>query len=108
MLIFVLIFMAITSMVLGVLQLRKIGPLLNNAYIWNSEEGRKKLIKRPYYIQSGIILILISLSFILTLIDHMYPNDIIKYLQIIDFVFIFIFAIGSSIYIGLKNINKGK
>lgn len=90
--------------ILGVLQLSNIGPLLNNAYIWNSKEGRGKLNKKPFYIQSGIILVFIGLSFFLTFIDKNWPSKVTNLLQILCFSFVFIFAIGSSIYIGMKNI----
>lgn len=49
---------------LGIRQLLERGYLLNNAWIYASKEERKKLNKKPYYRQSGIVFCLLGLLFV--------------------------------------------
>ena len=53
-----LIILALICFVLGYLQINQKGILLNNAYLYASEQERQKMNKKPYYRQSGIIFIL--------------------------------------------------
>lgn len=99
---FLLISIAILMMILGILQLMNKGPLLNNSYIWNSKKGREKLIKKPHYMQSGLVFILISIFNLLSFLNFNWPNKIIKVLQILSLVLVFLYAIISTIYIETK------
>jgi len=59
----VLAVIALICFIISFLQFTEKGFLLNNAYIYASEEERKKLNKKPYYRQSGTIFMLIGLIF---------------------------------------------
>ena len=39
------------------------GPLINNAWLYANEERRRTMNKKPYYIQSGIVFLLIGAAF---------------------------------------------
>lgn len=59
----VLAVIAMICFIISFFQFREKGLLLNNVYIYASEEERKKLDKKPYYRQSGIIFVLLGLIF---------------------------------------------
>ncbi len=59
---------ATTAFVVGGLQLAEKGPLLNNSYFYASEKERAKMNKSPYYRQSGIVLLLVGVIFLLNCI----------------------------------------
>jgi len=59
--IFVLI-MAAIALVLSIFHFVEKGPLLNNAYLYSSQRDRAKMNKKPYYRQSAISFLLVSLA----------------------------------------------
>ncbi len=65
--VFAIIFasISIVLLLLSLQHLNEKGFLLNNAYIYASKEERKRIIKRPYYRQSGIVLMLVGTIFLL-------------------------------------------
>lgn len=46
---------ALVAFVIGVLQFKQKGLLLNNTYLYASKEQREKMDKKPYYRQSGVV-----------------------------------------------------
>ncbi|MDE6566693.1 MAG: DUF3784 domain-containing protein [Lachnospiraceae bacterium] len=56
--------LAIAFYVAGFFQLKEKGFLLNNAYIFASQEERQKMNKKPYYRQSGITFCLVGTLFL--------------------------------------------
>ncbi len=56
---------AAVSILLGIMQLLEKGPLLNNAWLYADEEQRRTMNKRPYYIQSGIVFVMIGIQFMM-------------------------------------------
>ena len=63
----ILIIMSLVAFVLSFFQLMEKGFLLNNAYLYASEEERKRMdknkeLKKPYYRQSGICFLLMGLG----------------------------------------------
>lgn len=62
--------LAIGAFLISYLQFKEKGSLFNNAYLWASQEERKKMdknkeSKKPYYRQSGFAFMLIGISFLL-------------------------------------------
>ncbi len=51
------------ALVISVLQFCEKGFLWNNAYIYATEEERKKLDRRPYYRQSAVVFLFIAAIF---------------------------------------------
>lgn len=49
----------------GFFQLKEKGVLMNNAYLFASQEEREKMNKKPYYRQSGITFCLVGTLFLL-------------------------------------------
>ena len=82
--------------------LRK-GFLLNNAYIYASEEEREAMDKKPYYRQTGVVFCLLSIVFIIVGISVVLQNYKIELLQIPVIAGTVIYAIVSSIRIGKNN-----
>ena len=52
--------LAAVSLFISILQFTERGFLFNNAYIYASEEERKTMDKKPYYIQSAIVFFILS------------------------------------------------
>lgn len=101
MLVFAIILFSLSGIVLllGILNFFQIGFLFNNAYIYASKEEREKLNKKPYYIQTGIVFVLLSILCALEGFYVLYKN-IVFFILILVLVFILIvFAIASTIVI---------
>ena len=78
------------------------GFVLNNAYIFSSEEERKTMNKKPYYRQTAIVFLLLSLVFIIIGLSIILQNYMIELLQIPVITAIIIYTIVSSIKISKK------
>ena len=76
------------------------GFVLNNAYIYASEEDRKTMNKKPYYRQTGIVFCLLSTVFIIIGLSVMLQNYTIEFLQIPIFAGAIIYTAVSSTRIG--------
>ena len=78
------------------------GFLLNNAYIYATEEERKTMNKKPHYRQSAIVFCLISIVFIiigLSIVSHNYRLELLEIPLIAGTI---IYAIVSSVKINKK------
>ena len=91
------------SFFLGYRHLNEKGALLNNAYLYESKDGRLKMNKKPYYRQSGIVFILIGIVFATNAIEVILTTDWLFYLSVIVIVITFIYAIISSVLIKQKH-----
>ena len=60
---------AVTCFIISYLQFHEKGFLFNNAYIYASEEEREKLDKKPWYRQTAIAFLLISIVFALLALE---------------------------------------
>ncbi len=78
------------------------GFLFNNAFIYASKPEREKMNKKPYYRQSGIVLILTGLIFLLNGIDVLFETAWIFFVVIAIIVITIIYAIISSVIIEKK------
>ncbi|MBQ7670160.1 MAG: DUF3784 domain-containing protein [Clostridia bacterium] len=72
------------------------GYLINNAYIYASEEERKKMDKKPYYRQSAIVFCLLGIMFTVVGISIVVQNYQIELLEIPLAVGTVIYAVVSS------------
>ncbi len=88
--------------ILSICHFAEKGFLLNNAYIWASEEERKKTDKRPLYRQSAIIFCLLSAVFIVMGISVVFQNGKIQLIEIPLLICTFIYAIVSSVKLTKK------
>ena len=95
-------------LVWGVLSLFNKGFLFNNAYIYANKKEREQMNKKPYYIQTGIVFILLSIASCLEGFNALLRYDVFFVLFIIIIVVSLVFAIVSTIYIDKKIINKSE
>ena len=95
-------------LVWGVLSLFNKGFLFNNAYIYANKKEREQMNKKPYYIQTGIVFILLSIASCLEGFNALLRYDVFFVLLIILIVVTLVFAIVSTIYIDKKIINKSE
>lgn len=84
------------------------GFLFNNAYIYANKKEREQMKKKPYYIQTGIVFILLSIASCLEGFNALLRYDVFFVLFIILIVVTLVFAIVSTIYIDKKIINKSE
>ena len=95
-------------LVWGVLSLFNKGFLFNNAYIYANKKEREQMNKKPYYIQTGIVFILLSIASCLEGFNALLRYDVFFVLFKIFIVVTLVFAIVSTIYIDKKIINKSE
>ena len=81
---------------------RNKGYLFNNAYIYASEEERKTMDKKPYYRQSAIVFLILSMVFIVVGVSIIFGERRILLLEIPLLSAVVIYAIVSSIQIRKK------
>ena len=87
---------------LGIRSFSGRGFLLNNAYIYASEEEREKMDKKPYYRQTGIVFCLLSLVFIIIGLSVLLQNYKLELLLIPVVAGTIIYAIVSYALISKK------
>ena len=95
-------------LVWGILSLFNKGFLFNNAYIYANKIEREQMNKKPYYIQTGIVFILLSIASCVEGFNALLRYDVFFVLFIIIIVVTLVFAIVSTIYIDKKIINKSE
>ena len=102
---FAVILVFIIAGIMAILSFRSFkerGFLLNNAYIYATEEERKTMNKKPHYRQSAIVFCLISIVFIiigLSIVSHNYRLELLEIPLIAGTI---IYAIVSSVKIKKK------
>ena len=82
------------------------GFLLNNAYIYASGKERETMDKKPYYRQTGIVLALIGLIFLLNGVSVLVKADWISWLVGGVMAIAVIYAIGSTVAIEKRKKQK--
>lgn len=100
--IIICICLAATAYILSGFQFREKGVLLNNAWLYASEEERSTMDKKPHYRQSGIVFALIGTIFTLDAVWIATGFKWMSYFFILIIAIIIIYAVVSSIRIGLK------
>ena len=102
---FAVILVFIIAGIMAILSFRSFkerGFLLNNAYIYASEEERKTMDKKPHYRQSTIVFCLISIVFIiigLSIVSHNYRLELLEIPLVAGTI---IYAVVSSVKINKK------
>lgn len=84
---------------LSILHFAGKGYLINNAYIWASEEERGKMDKRPYYRQSAIVFCLLGAVFLVMGLSIVLQNSTIQLAEIPLLIGALVYAIVSSVKI---------
>lgn len=78
------------------------GFLLNNAFIYASKEEREKLDKKPYYRQTAIVFLLLSMVFVIVGLSVVLHDPGINLIEIPLIAATIIYAIFSTIRIQKK------
>ena len=95
----VLFLLAIFALVLSIRSFCEKGFLLNNAYLYASKQERDSMDKRPYYRQSAVVFLLISIVFVLNGLEIILQVGWLSYIAIATIIITIIYAISSSILI---------
>lgn len=99
----IIMFVAAAVMILlGVMQLMQKGPLINNAWLYANEERRRTMNKKPYYIQSGIVFLLIGAAFGLIGMFCVTKEKAFLYAEYAVMGIVLVYAVASSIAIRKK------
>lgn len=93
----ILIIISAALFILSVFQFKEKGFLFNNAYLYASEEERKKMNKKPYYRQSGIVFILLGSIFLLNAVQLLTKLNWIFYIVIAVVILTLVYAVISSV-----------
>lgn len=99
----ILTIIAIVSFVLSYRQYHEKGCLLNNSYIYASKQEREKMDKKPYFKQSGIILLMVGVIFLILAADMLLKTSWLVFCSISIAVATIIYSVISS-----AKIEKGK
>lgn len=100
-LVLAIIFFAISvaAFVISIFQFAGKGFLLNNAYIYATKSEREQMNKRPYYVQSGVIIALVGIVFVLLGIEVVLQISWMSYLIVTIIALMLVFTLVSSIVI---------
>lgn len=90
---------AIVCLVVGIMQINERGIPLNNGYLDASEEKKKSMNKTPYYRQSGIVFIMLSVIFALISAAVAFQTELLSYLALGVCAAVVIYAIVSAVII---------
>ena len=90
---------AICCFVFSYMQFHEKGYLLNNAYIYASQQERETMDKKPHYRQSGIVFLLIGMIFLINAADLILQTDWMFYFVIVYMVLAVVYAVISSVVI---------
>ncbi len=97
---------SIASFIISIFNFKEKGFLFNNAYIYASKEEKNKMNKKPYYYQTGIVFISISIIFLLNAIQIITKLKLLFYIIIAIAVITVIYAVISSIVIEKQKLKK--
>lgn len=96
----ILFLISIATFIISIRSFKEKGFLFNNAYIYASEQERKRMDKKPYYRQTAIVFLLFSIIFLLNGLEMIFATGWIFYIVIVIINIELIYAIASSIVIG--------
>ena len=75
------------------------GFLLNNAYLYASKEEMEKMDKKPYYIQTAVVFLLLSIVFFIIGLSVVFQDSRIDLLEIPFVAGTIVYAVLSTIRI---------
>ena len=90
---------SILSFTASIFQLREKGILLNNTYIYASDEERRKMNKKLYYRQSRIIFLFVGFIFLINGIEIIIKSGWLFYAVMLTAVAVIVYAVLSSVKI---------
>lgn len=99
---------AVLSLVISLLHFMQKGCLLNNAYLLASEKERETMDQKPYYIQSGVIFLMVFFVLLLMGLNLLTGNTFCLLVEIGLLIFSVVFAFGSSKKIQKNQSNQRK
>ncbi|MCI8361091.1 MAG: DUF3784 domain-containing protein [Clostridiales bacterium] len=91
--------MAAGAFVIACFQFRGKGFLFNNAYIYASQEERRRMDKKPYYRQSGVAFCLMGVLFCLVALECIANAAWLIYIILLVCLLAIVYAVVSSIKI---------
>lgn len=94
--------LAICMMILSILSCMHKGFLLNNAWLFASKKERETMDKRPYYLQSAIVFLILSGVFTVMGVAVIVGNRRLHLLEIPFLLAAVIYAVVSSVWIAKK------
>lgn len=95
----ILFAIAAAAFVISIFQFAGKGFLLNNAYLYATKSEREQMNKRPYYLQSGVIIAMVGIVFVLLGIEVATQLSWMSYLVVIVVALLAVFTLVSSIVI---------
>ena len=98
----ILALLAIGCFVMSIFQFKQKGFLFNNAYIYASEKERESMDKKPHYIQTGIIFVLIGLICAVNAVNVVLQKEFLFFVVLTIAAIAIIYAIVSSVLIEKK------
>ena len=93
----VLFLMAAFFFTLSFMHIHERGPLLNNAAFFATPQERKKMDKRPYYRQSGIVFALLGILFLSIALETVLKTGWLYYAAGAVTLLTIVYTIASSI-----------
>ena len=90
---------AIVCLTVGIMQLNERGIPLNKAYLYASNEKKQSMNKLPYFKQSGILFILMSVIFSLLAASVLFGMELLSSIALGLFAVVVIFAVVSTVII---------
>ena len=100
--------LACVALILSVRHFRQKGFLLNNAYIYASPEEREKLDKRPWYRQTAVCLLMVSLIFALIGLYALTRSGMLLILEALAVAAALVYAVVSTVMINKELALKEK
>ena len=93
---------AVVTMVISIRAFMEKGFVINNKFIYANEKEREKIDKKPYYRQTAVVFLLITIIFIVNGVSALVEKESLLYIVILLAVVTIVYAVSSSIAIGKK------
>lgn len=98
--------LAVITLVISVLQFMQKGFVFNNSYWYETEEIRREIDKKPYYMQTAVVFMILTIAFVLSGINYLTGIGIFRYLGIAMYGIAIAFGVVSSVVIEKKDRKK--
>lgn len=99
----IVLIISIAMFIISFRSFREKGFLLNNAYIFESEENRKTMNKKPHYRQTAVVFLMLGIVFLIIATELILKTGWLFYVDILCMVIVLVYAIVSSIEISKRN-----
>lgn len=98
--------LAAVCFVISCFQFAQKGFLFNNAYIYASGKARKTMNKKPYYVQSGVVFLLLGFVFLISIVNMILKAKWLSALLLVFIAMTVLYAVISTIVIEVKQRGK--